>query len=346
MSPVIDIHAHFVAPALIAEAARHGQHYQVRVERDDAGERVVLPGEIRLRPFLPELCDLACRLPTLEADGIERQVLSTWTEMAGDLLPVPEGVRWARLQNETLADAARWRPDTFEAMGTLPMQDVAAAIQELNHLVRNLGMRSVEIGTNVNGRDLDRLEFRPLWKAICDLDVFVLLHPPLQPVGGERTSAYFLNNLIGYPVDTTIAAARLMFSGLLNELPGLKCCLAHAGGFLPYQIGRMQRGFDANPVCRATLKKPPVALLNAFYYDTLTHSDAALEFLLNVVDNDRILYGSDYPFEMLDPNGPRRIKRLAGRSQSEIAAILGGNAVLAFGAMRGEYGPKIRQQDA
>jgi aminocarboxymuconate-semialdehyde decarboxylase len=281
------------------------------------------------------LCDLALRLPTLEADGIGRQVLSTWTEMAGDLLPVPESVRWARLQNETLADAARWRPDTFEAMGTLPMQDVAAAIQELNHLVRNLGMRSVEIGTNVNGRDLDRPEFRPLWKAICDLDVFVLLHPPLQPVGGERTSAY---SLIGYPVDTTIAAARLMFSGLLNELADLKCCLAHARGFLPYQIGRMQRGFDANPVCRATLKESPVALLNVFYYDTWTYSDKALEFLLEVVGYDRILYGSDYPFEMVDPNGPRRIKRLPGLSQSKIAAILGGNSVLAFDAVRSEHG--------
>ncbi len=332
MSGITDIHAHYVAQELIAETGRNGQQYQVKLERSDAGERLILPDGVVLRPFFPELCDLTLRLPVLEADGVGRQFISTWTDMAGDLLPAREGTRWARLQNETLADAARQRPGTFEAMGTLPMQDVEAAVQELNHLVRNLGMRSVEIGTNVNGRD--RPEFRPLWKAIHELDVFVLLHPPLRPVGGERVGSYFLNNLIAYPVDTTIAAARLMFSGLLSELPGLKCCLAHAGGFLPYQIGRMQRGFDANPVCRTVLKTPPTELLNAFYYDTLTHNDAALGFLLDVVDGERVLYGSDYPFEMVDTAGPRRVTRLAGRAPGEIEAILKGNAERALGRPR------------
>jgi aminocarboxymuconate-semialdehyde decarboxylase len=174
-----------------------------------------------------------------------------------------------------------------------------------------------------------------LWKAIRDLDVFVLLHPPLRPIGGERVGAYFLNNLIGYPVDTTIAAARLMFSGLLSELPGLKCCLAHAGGFLPYQIGRLQLGFDANPICRTALSVAPEKLLNAFYYDTLTHNDTALEFLLNAVDAERILYGSDYPFEMYDRAGPGRVTRLPGRKQTEIEAILKGNAQRAFARASG-----------
>jgi aminocarboxymuconate-semialdehyde decarboxylase len=331
MSTIIDMHAHYVSRELVDEAGRNGAFYGVDLIHNAEGrEQLRLDGKVTLRPFFPELCDLALRLPLLEASGVARQVLSTWTDLAGDLLPAREGMRWARLQNETLADAARRGAGKFEAMGTLPMQDVGSAIEELDHIVRNLGMRSVEIGTNVNGRDLDGPEFRPLWKRLREHDVFVFLHPPLVPVGLERTGAYFLNNLISYPVDTTIAAARLMFSGIFHELPGLKCCLAHAGGFLPFQIGRMDRGFAAHPACSKALNRRPSELMSSFYYDTLTHNDAALSHLVAVIDRGQILYGSDYPFEMLDPSGPSRVQNLSGLSQREMHAILSGNAERAF----------------
>lgn len=331
MAGIIDIHAHHISPDLIAEVGRHSGQYGVRLDASGAGERLVFSNGTIIRPFFPELTDLSLRLPLLQSQGISQQYISTWTDMAGDFLPAREGARWARLQNETLADAARQRSATFEAMGTLPMQDVDLAVEELNHIVRNLGMTSVQIVTNVNGVDLDHPNFFPLWKALRDLDVFVLLHPPLTPVGDRRVSEYFLNNLVAFPADTTIAAARLMFSGLFHDLPGLKCCLVHAGGFLPYQIGRFQRGYDANPICRQVLDVPPIKMLNAFYYDTLTHSDAALGFLLDVVDNERIMYGSDYPFEMYDIVGPERIARLPGRDRAAVDAILHENAKRALG---------------
>jgi aminocarboxymuconate-semialdehyde decarboxylase len=326
MTDIVDIHAHYVSPELIAEAGRNGRHYHVRLEQGADGQRLVLGDGVALRPFFPELCELPLRLPRLEAMGIKRQLISTWTDMAGDMLPPREGARWSRLQNDTLADAARRYPGTFEAMATLPMQDVTLAVEELRRAVRGLGVRAVEIGTNVNGRDLDGAAFLPLWRAIHDLDVFVLLHPPFAPVGDARIADYFLNNLVAYPMDTTIAATRMMFSGLLSELPGLKCCLAHAGGFLPYQIGRLQRGFRANPMCRTFLKESPERLLYAFYYDTLTHDDAALEFLLKQVGGERMLYGSDYPFEMFDVEGPQRVERIPGAAPATIRAILAENA--------------------
>ena len=340
MTSIIDIHSHFVSRDLITEAARHGMSYAVEITRDPTGlERLVLGGEITLRPFFPELCDLDLRLPGLMAAGIDRQILSTWTDMAGDLLPPKEGARWARLQNETLAAAARHPSGKFEAMGTLPLQDVTLTLHELNYIVNNLGIRSVEIGTNVNGRDLDHPDFNTLWHRLSELDVFVFLHPPLVPVGGERTNAYFLNNLLGYPIDTTIAAARLIFSGLMSRLPGLKCCLAHGGGFLPYQIGRLDRGFVAHPACHATLDLAPSEVLRAFYYDTLTHDDAALEYLAQVVGPGKLLYGSDYPFEMLDEAGPNRIRRLQRVSAGGIEAVLGGNAEKVLGASTVESRP-------
>lgn len=322
---VVDMHAHYVAPALIGEAERNGTHYGVTITRDAEGRtRLAFADGTTLRPFFHELCDLDVRLPGLDAAGIGLQVVSTWTDMAGDQLPPPQGARWARLQNETLAADAAKAGGRFAAMGTLPMQDVPMALAELDHMARNLGIRSVEIGTNINGRDLDHPDFRPLWKRLCDLDMLVLLHPPFKPVGEGRNGDYFLNNLISFPVDTTIAAARLMFSGILDDLPGLKICLAHAGGFLPYQIGRLDRGFSAHPACSRTLSTAPSSLLDRFFYDTLTHDDAALAFLVTRVGPHRVVYGSDYPFEMLDPTGPDRVRRL-GLSVPEENAILGGN---------------------
>ena len=330
---IVDIHAHYVSPQLIGEAARNGADYGVLIEQVAPDrERLSFTADgVRLRPFFAELCSLALRLPYLDAQAVDVQVVSTWTDMAGDQLPAKQGARWARLQNATLAADVAAAGSRFVAMGTLPMQDVSCALAELDHLVEHLGIRSVEIGTNINGRDLDHPELRPLWKRLADLEVFVLLHPPFKPVGLERAGDYFLNNLVSYPVDTTIAAARLIFSGILDELPGLTCCLAHGGGFLPYQIGRLDRGFAAHPACRQNLQRPPSEFLRAFYYDTLTHNLDALAYLSGMVGAARLLYGSDYPFEMLDESGPARVSALTSISPAEIDDVLANNACRLFG---------------
>jgi aminocarboxymuconate-semialdehyde decarboxylase len=186
-------------------------------------------------------------------------------------------------------------------------------------------MRSVEIGTSINGRDLDHPDFRPLWQRLHARNIFVFLHPPLRPVGLDRTGDYFLNNLISYPTDTTIAAARLIFSGILDDLPGLKICLAHSGGFMPFEIGRFDLGFAMHPACSKTLKHPPSDLLTTFVYDSLTHNSKVLSFLIDMVGADSVVYGTDYPFEMLEAMGPARIETLPGLSRAARDDILGNN---------------------
>ncbi|MBX3534495.1 MAG: amidohydrolase [Xanthobacteraceae bacterium] len=328
MKPIVDMHAHYVSPALIEEAIRNGTRYGVKVEAGKNGisdAQLLFEDGARLRPFFKELCNFECRLPEMDASGIGVQVVSTWTDMAGDNLSDEKSAAWVRLQNETLAADVKNTGKRFAPMGTLPLRNVQKSIEELDYLVKELGVHSLELGTNVNGVDLDHADFRPLWKRIRELDVFVMLHPPFRPVGLERTGDYFLNNLISYPVDTTIAAARLLFSGIMQELPGLKICLAHSGGFLPYQIGRMDRGFEAHPACSKYLKAAPSTLLREFIFDSLTHNDGALSFLIDQVGTDRVVYGSDYPFEMLDPQGPKRLDNLRNLSASQRDAILGGN---------------------
>lgn len=329
--PITDIHAHYVSPELMGEAARNGAKYGVKLADDDSGkQRLIIGDTAPLRPVFPELCDLTLRLPVMKALGINRQVISTWTDVAGDELTGPGAAAWSRLQNETLAAAAGAMPDRFEAMGTLPMRDPDLAIAELRYIVRDLGMRSVEIGTHIQGRDLDHPEFRGLWKVLEELEVFVFLHPPRVPVGIERVGDYFLNNLISYPTDTTIAAARLVFGGVLRDHPNLSICLAHGGGFLPYQIGRLDRGFAAHPACSRIISQPPSEFLRSFFYDTLTHHTPALGYLIDLVGPEKVLYGSDYPFEMLDEAGPARVQEISGLAADEVEAILNGNAQKMF----------------
>jgi len=326
MASIVDMHAHYMSPQLLHEAEHNGAHYGVRLERNAAGDACVgFNGGPLSRPFFHNLRDLAHRIPGMDAAGIGLQVVSTWTDVAGDDLPPLQGARWARLQNETLAEDIKAFPGRFAAMGTLPMQDVGLAIAELDHVVDHLGMRSVEIGTSINGRDLDHADFRPLWQRLHARNVLVFLHPPLKPVGLDRTGDYFLNNLISYPTDTTIAAARLMFSGILDKLPGLKICLAHSGGFLPFQIGRFDLGFARHPACSKALTHPPSELLNSFIYDSLTHDSRVLSFLVDMVGSDSVVYGTDYPFEMMEAVGPGRVETLPHLSRAARDDILGNN---------------------
>lgn len=324
---IVDMHAHYVSPALIAAAEAHGERYGVSIATLDTGlkQLTFTPSGERLRPFLPELISLELRKPWLAKHNIDVQVVSTWTDMNGDDLPIEQSTAWVRLQNETLAADVRTSGGRYFAMGTLSLGSVDLAVAELDYISRHLGLRAIELGTNFNGIDLDDAQFRPVWRKIADLGMLVLLHPPFKPVGLERAHDYFLNNLISYPVDTTIAAARLIFSGILDEFPGLNVCLAHAGGFLPYQIGRMNCGFGSHPACSRAITKAPDQYLRSFFYDTLTHDDAALDYLSRRVGNDRLFYGSDYPFEMLDASGPARVKSMSGTAAADIAAILSGN---------------------
>jgi len=181
------------------------------------------------------------------------------TRFSGDLPPaIPPALAaaFARIQNEQLAKLAKARPDRFLAIATLPMQAPKQAADELRHAVRVLGLRGAQIGSNVAGKNLDDPELEPVWATAAELDAFILLHP-INVAGADRLSSYYLGNLIGNPLDTTIAAACLVFSGVLERHPSLKVCLAHGGGFVPYQAGRFLHGWHVRAEPKRKLDKPP-----------------------------------------------------------------------------------------
>jgi aminocarboxymuconate-semialdehyde decarboxylase len=210
------------------------------------------------------------------------------------------------------------------------MQAPKLAADELRHAVSKLGLRGAQIGSNVAGKNLDDPELEPVWATAAELDAFILLHP-INVAGVDRLSSYYLNNLIGNPLDTTIAAACLVFSGVLERHPSLKICLSHGGGFVPYQAGRFLHGWHVRKEPKNKLPRPPTESLGRFYFDTIVHSKDVLEFLVGNAGVDRVLLGSDYPFDMGMPDGVLQVRGLPIPAGDQ-ASILGGRAKALLGA--------------
>ncbi len=323
----IDAHLHYVSPqvfaALRADASRYG------VTFDDAGGvRVGFPHTPPSRPLLPALSDLAALRAHQARCGLDGLVVGPVMDLAGYDLPPERGAAWSRLINESLAADLAHAPDLW-GLATVPLQAPDAAAGELRYAVGHLGLRGAMIDTHVDGRDLGEPAFDVFWAAACDLGAPVVLHPFVVPPIA-RFARYYLHNVVGYPLETTLAAAGLIFGGVLRRFPGLRVVLVHGGGFLPYQIGRLQRAYLAREEARVRLEVPPAAFLRAFWYDSLTHDAAALRFLVEQVGAGRVLLGSDFPFSMADPE-PLRVVEAAGLPDEARAAIVGRNAVALFG---------------
>lgn len=326
----LDIHAHHVSDELVEAVRNAPDQYGARVERNERGEERLLFGDGRVtRPVFPGLRQMDLRLAAMADGGVDVQVVSTWMDLVGYWIDMPRGARFARLQNDTIARTCRVQPDRLMPMATVPLQHVPAAVDELDYCSKQLGMRAVELGTNINGQNLDEPAFDPFWRKAQELDLLVFLHP-VDQIGGGRMDRYWLFNTVGNPTETTLAATSLIYGGVLDRFPALKICLAHAGGFLPYQIGRYDRAYEMHEVCRGCAQ-PPSAYLNRFYYDTISFNTRALEYLADTVTPERILLGTDYPFAFSDPESPSRVAEMRNLTDEQREGIYGGNGRRALG---------------
>jgi aminocarboxymuconate-semialdehyde decarboxylase len=323
---IVDVHAHYVAPRALDEAAREPGRFGVGVETVEGGRRrLTFPGLAATRPMLPRLLELAERRSAMAATGVERQVLAPWMDVVGYSLPPDEGARWSRLLNTGLAETLRAEGGgRFDGAATVPLQDGARAAAELEHAVGVLGLSGVQIGTNVLGVPLGRASLDPLWRAAVATRTPVILHP-WHVAGEDRVAPLGLLQLLGYPFDTTLAAASLVLDGVADRFPELTVVLVHAGGFFPYQAGRLQRGHAL--AARAT--RAPLDALRWFYYDTITHWTPPLRFLAEIAGADRLVLGTDYPFDVGDPD-PVASVRAARLDPAAERAVLGATAAALF----------------
>jgi aminocarboxymuconate-semialdehyde decarboxylase len=294
------------------------------VERDGV-PRLLIAGTVSGPPVNPNLADLPARLAAMDRAGVRVQLLSSWIDLTAYALPAAAGVRFARTFNESLAQLIAGHPDRFWGLCTVPLQAPAQAAAELRHAVSALGMVGVEIATTVAGAELDEADLDPFWAAASELRCLVLIHP-VDALAGRGVTRHFLSNLVANPAETTIAVAHLVFSGVLERFPDLQVCVVHGGGFLPYQVGRLDRGYVAVPQRTAHhLSEAPSAALRRLYYDTVLHDPVSLAALVAFAGPEHVLAGSDYPFAMGDPDPGTTIAAIPGLSEGDRELILTGN---------------------
>ena len=325
---IVDVHVHFLSPLAIDAARRSSARHGVRVLDDGERPRLVVGDEAPTRPLLEALYTLDRHLAFLHEQGIDAAVFGPLMDVAGYSLAPAQGAAWSRAQNEGLAASLRDTVGRHSGLATVPLQSPALAADELRFAVKTLGLRGAMVDPNALGRPLGDRAFDPLWTAAAALGVPVVLHPFLLEAV-ERFGRHYLHNLVGYPFETTLAAGSLILGGTLDRFPTLEVVLVHGGGFLPYHIGRFDRGHVTRAEARADGAALPSSYLRRFHYDTLVQFPLALAYLVKTVGADRVLLGSDHPFWLGDPV-PTRIVRDAGLPDAVQAAILGDNAERLF----------------
>jgi aminocarboxymuconate-semialdehyde decarboxylase len=325
---IVDVHLHYLSPLALAAARRAPDRYGVRVLDDAERPRVVVGAEAPTRPLLEPLYTLAAHQAFLDKQGIDRGVFGPLMDVAGYSLPPEQGAAWSRAQNEALAESLATSGRPHAGLATVPLPHPGRAAEELRFAVDSLGLRGAMIDPNALGRPLGDPTFDTFWRAAVETGAPVVLHPFLLEAV-ERFGRHYLHNLVGYPFETTLAAGSLILGGTLDRFPTLDIVLVHGGGFLPYHVGRFDRGHVTRPEARADSAALPSGYLRRFHYDSLVQFAPALRYLVDVVGADRVVLGSDHPFWLGDPE-PLRIVREAGLASAAEAAILGGNAARLF----------------
>lgn len=310
----IDLHNHVIPPSVVDAIARNPDRYGTRIEEKDGKRWFNSHG--RLAELQKVFYDADAKVEWMDENQLDIAAISVGPPIYFYNLSPELGLEAAKLANDGIAQMVAKHPGRLRGMAHLPMQDPDAAITELERAVKEYKFKAVEVGTSIEGRPLADPRFRKVLKTIEQLDCFVFTHP-YQCLAQGGMDEYYLANFIGFPLDTTMMVAHLMYSGALDELKKLRFLLPHGGGYVPYQIGRFIHGFNVRPEPKMKTKTSPAELLRRFYFDSLTHNPLAARHLINQVGADRVVIGSDHPFDMGPPDLMGAIDAIPGLSASE-----------------------------
>jgi aminocarboxymuconate-semialdehyde decarboxylase len=318
---IIDFHNHYYPPAYL-DALREGPS-NVKVTFDDQGNpRLHYPGDYNI--VVRGHRDIEYRQHVLEEAGIDLQIITLTTP--GTHIETPaRAVGLAQMVNDRFADVVATRGKHFRALATLPLNDPAASVIELERAMGQLGFRGAMIFSNVNGMGLDEKCFWPLWEKANELGAVMFIHPT-HPVGVEAMKDYWLTALVGFLFDTTLAAGKLVFSGIVERFPRITWVLGHLGGAVPYVAERWDRGYHAFADCRANIDRPPSEYLKNFYYDSVNFDVNALTMAINFAGVDHVLAGSDYPHQIGSLDQMKQSIESLPISESDKEKIRSGNA--------------------
>ncbi len=323
----IDLHCHALLPAVEALVAGAPQKAaEPAAMRQAMGEASVQHNQSTMLPIAgPRLTRPEQRLADMDAMGVDVQVVSPsptqyyyWAD--ADLA---EAV--VNSVNDGIAELCARHPRRLAGLGSVALQHPALALSQLEHAVRTLGLKGVEISTSVNGLELDDPSLRGFWARAEALGALVFVHP-MGTTLGARTATHYLQNTIGQPLETTVALSRLIFSGVLEAHPALKLLAAHGGGYLPTSIGRSNHAFAVRPEAAAQTRLAPAAQLKRIWFDTVVYDPLALRHLIDRVGASQVVVGTDYPFDMGHYDVHALVDAVDGLTDDQRAAILGGNA--------------------
>ena len=335
---VVDVHCHWFPEALIRLLERDGPRHGIQVgplPSGDRGLRFIRWFHPPLRPFV----DVEDRLAYMDRAGVDTHVVT----LSGQVTPIwvepGFGLAMSQVVNDEYAALQEKHPDRFIGVAAVPLQDPARALAELERAVGGQGLRGVNLVANIQGKYLDAPEFLPFFERVQELGVPVLVHPT-DPGGAAAVDEHALFAHVGYPLDTTVAIARLVFSGVLERLPRIPWIFYHGGGAAPYLRGRWDRGFRSGFPEAPRLSRAPGEYVASLYFDTLVYDAETLRYLVGAVGPDHVLMGTDYPYALMaeeDPVGS--VHAVRGLAAVDRAKILGGNASRLFGpAAPGRWG--------
>jgi len=327
----IDIHHHYFPAELINEIKQHGKSLGIEYLPSKGEAHVFSFGKGNRTGVDPEIIDVDKRLEVMRDGRVAIATAESQPSAQGYSLDGKPGEAWSRLYNEGIHNLVKRYPQRFVGMATVPLQDPVRAASVLDYAIRELKFSGVTIGSNVNGKYFDGKEFDPFWKKAEELQALVFLHPQTAPISTGITKRIqgsgALGNVIGNPLETSLALAHLIFQGTLDRFPNVKICAAHGGGFLPSYAARMDHGCAVFPEqCKGpTLKKKPSDYLKQLYFDSLVFTGEALRHLVAEHGASQIMIGTDYAVPWAkDPVD--HVLNTPGLSDDERIAILGGNA--------------------
>jgi aminocarboxymuconate-semialdehyde decarboxylase len=328
-TPTIDIHAHIIVPEAGAHAQPHLDLTRIPLAHfADAQVKEINAIQDRDRTGVMTT-SLDQRLKDLDNMGIDIQVIAPAPGQCYYSIPAEIAETAHKLANEGVAEYVAAKPDRFIGLGTVTLQEPELAVKELD-AVMDLGHKGVQILTNVDGQELSDPKFRTFFARAEELGAFIMMHPN-GFTHGDRLAHYYLNNVLGNPLETALALHNLILSGTLARFPELKLMAVHGGGYLPAYSGRIDHAWGAREDARGAISLPPTTYLRQVYFDTVVFSYHQLEYMLSVFGPDRIMMGTDYPFDMAEYNPIGHIAGTGGMDEATLGALAGGNAARVLG---------------
>ena len=325
-SKVIDLHCHYLNPAVNAKTA-HLNAGQYDATVIFANELTRQTNVKQMATRAPKLMGVTERLRDMDKMGVDIQAVCPAPYHFFYFTEPDYGAELAREVNEGIAKLVADTPDRFVGLGSVPLQNAELALRELDHAVKNLGLRGVEICTNVNGKNLTdpSLKLDKFFARCEELGVLIFMHP-LGYTQGERLTNHYFNNVIGNPLESTVAVSHLIFDGVMARHPKLKVLVAHGGGFIAHYWARMDHAWRARNDTRTAIKRKPSSYLKRFYFDSITHDPLLLGRLVEQYGADHVVLGTDYPYDMADDHPLDTLAQVKRLAKAERELISGGNA--------------------